>query len=146
MKKIVTIALSVLTIMSTGVPAGAADSIINHNNVIATETDLTLELGQECVIGEGRSGKIIEVEPDGSFKVLEINGLVAAQGHVHIVPSYKRIYKEKMVSANKHICYKIYETFIGKCRKCHDRVVTVSTEDKPHDYVNGRCKKCGRKK
>lgn len=26
------------------------------------------------------------------------------------------------------------------------KVVTVSTEDKPHDYVNGRCKKCGRKK
>lgn len=105
-------------------------------------SDNIINIVQECIIDNNNVGEIIEVAEDGSFKVIEKAN--AARSHVHTVIG-KTTSSEKIWVRGKNICYRTKITTRGKCTKCKDEVVTVTTTDYKHRYVNGICKNCGRK-
>lgn len=147
MKRMVTIVLSVLTIMTSVAPVGAAEFATKTTERISTEITQNLEVGQDCNINDGKAGKITKIYQDGTFEVKEITGTYAAKKHTHRVKGTHTESTIKKVNT-KDVCCKLSVTIYGTCTICGDKViVSVKDTPQPHKYNSlGKCMNCGRRK
>lgn len=136
--------LMIIMLMTANMSIAANASV--EGITVQENINSQIEVGQICTIGNLTKGVVVAVNEDGSFAVNEVqNGNVKSKAHTHVVNGVTtKKQKVKPTVAGK--CYAILTTSTGKCVICKERVVTRTTENYAHKYVNGKCSNCGKKK